>query len=71
MIQTVIIPDNNIVNLSFTIPDDYIGRELEVIAFARNEGRQTSKAQKKFASFNSVSIDTTDFKFNRDEANER
>jgi hypothetical protein len=70
MIQTVIIPDNTTVNLSFTIPDAYVGKELEIIAFAKNEGLQ-SKEPKKFTSFDSIKIDTTGFTFNRDEANER
>ncbi len=71
MIQTVIVPDNQIVNLSFTIPESYIGKELEIIAFARNEGLQNKELPKKFISFDSIKIDTTGFKFNRDEANER
>ena len=71
MIQKVIIPDNSTVNLSFTIPDSYIGKELEIIAFARNEGLQNKELSKKFTSFDSIKIDTTGFKFNREEANER
>ncbi len=71
MIQKVIIPDNSIVNLSFTIPDSYIGKELEIIAFARNEGLQNKETSKEFASFDTIKIDTTNFKFNREEANER
>jgi hypothetical protein len=59
------------VNLSFTIPDSYIGKELEIIAFAKNEGFQDKKLPKKFTSFDSIKIDTTGFKFNREEANER
>lgn len=35
MIRTVLIPDKNI--LSFNIPDKYIGKKMEVIAFAVDE----------------------------------
>ena len=69
MVRTIIIPDTQIV--SFTIPEEYIGQELEVIAFAKNEGEETKKQTKKKATFNALSIDTRNFKFNRDEANER
>ena len=71
MIQKVIIPDNRIVNLSFTIPENYIGKELEVIAFVKDEGLQYKEHSKNFTSFDSIKIDTTDFRFNRDEANGR
>ena len=71
MIQKIIIPDNTTVNLSFTIPDSYIGKELEIIAFAKNEGLESPSLPKKFSSFDTIQIDTTNFKFNREEANER
>ena len=71
MIQAVIIPDNEIVNFSFKVPKNYIGKELEIIAFTRNEGLQNKGTPKKFMSFDSIKIDTSNFKFKRDEANER
>jgi hypothetical protein len=71
MIQTVIVPDSQVVNLSLTIPESYVGKELEIIAFARNEGWQNKELPKKFNSFDSIKIDTSNFQFNRDEANER
>ena len=71
MIQTTIIPNDRIVNLSFTVPDNYIGQEMEVIAFMRNEGMQLKEKPKSFLSFDAIKIDTTEFKFNRDDANER
>lgn len=71
MIQKVIIPDNTTINLSLTIPDSYIGKEVEIIAFAKNEGIQNKEQPKNFTSFDSIKIDTSNFKFNRDEANGR
>jgi len=70
MIRTVIIPKNNI--LSFNIPDKYIGKKMEIIAFALDEPSEdviySSKSSK---SFSAIKLSTKGFKFNRDEANER
>jgi hypothetical protein len=71
MIQAIIIPETEVVNFSFTIPESYIGKELEIIAFTRNEGLQPKAMPKIFRSFDSIKIDTSNFKFNRDEANQR
>lgn len=70
MIRTVITPDKNF--LSFSIPDKYIGKKMEVIAFAVDEPAEdviyTTKSRK---SFSAIKLNTKGFKFNRDEANER
>ena len=71
MIHTKIIPDNTLVNLSFRVPADYVGKEVDVIAFTQNEGLQSKEGFKKQVSFTALSIDTKGFKFNRNEANER
>jgi len=42
MIHKVIIPNNREVTLSFTVPEDYVGEEMEVIAFTRREGQTVS-----------------------------
>ena len=67
MIRTTLIPDKQ--SISFDIPSDYIGKQIEIIAFALDEGLPT--LDKKKATFNALSIDTLDFRCNRDEANER
>ena len=69
MIRTIIIPNTQTV--TFNIPEDYIGKEVEVIAFAKNEEIDTKESNGKQVSFNALSIDTKNFKFNRNEANER
>ena len=69
MIRTIIIP--NIQTVTFNIPEDYIGKEVEVIAFTKNEGIDTKESIGKQVSFNALSIDTKNYKFNRNEANER
>jgi len=67
MIREVIIPDKN--RISVLVPDDYIGRPVEVIAFALDEGN--TKTETLSPTFNALKIDTLNFRFNRDEANER
>lgn len=71
MIQRTVVPDNTTINLSLTIPDSYVGKEIEIIAFAKNEGIEHKEQPKRFVSFDSIKIDTSNFKFNREEANER
>jgi len=70
MIRTVVSSDTNV--LSLNIPDQYIGRMLEIIAFAIDEPSSdvvnSIKAKKKFTSFE---LNTKDFKFDREDANGR
>jgi len=69
MIRTVIISDKN--TLILPLPDDYIGKQLEVIAFAIDEPvKQLKKAAAKDV-FKALKFDTRGFKFDRDEANSR
>ena len=69
MIRTVITSDKN--TLILPLPDNYIGRQLEVIAFAIDE--PVKQAKRAFAKdvFKALKLDTRGFKFNRDEANSR
>jgi hypothetical protein len=67
MIWTVLIPDNP--RVTFTIPDKYIGREVEVLVFASDEIVASVAPSVKKVTFDSISLDTSGFKFNRDEAN--
>ena len=68
MIRTVVTPNKQ--TISFDIPKDYIGKEIEVIAFAKDEGLTKEKPAKKKVSFTALSIDTRGYTFNREEANE-
>ena len=43
MIHKLITPKSREVTLSFTVPEDYIGEEMEVIAFIKKENRQASE----------------------------
>lgn len=68
MIRTIVVPDKTVVPVS--IPEDYIGRNVEIILFAVDEASPEVKLTKK-RSFDAVALDLTDFKFDRDEANQR
>jgi hypothetical protein len=69
MIRTLITPQT--ASLTFTIPESYIGREMEVIAFTIDEGFKPSIKAKKQVSFTVLHVENNNYKFNRDEANER
>lgn len=68
MFRTIVRPDK--ASISFEIPEKYVGREIEVIAFEKNEGANEDLPKSKTVTFNAVSIDTRSYKFNREEANE-
>lgn len=69
MIRTVIIPETSSVQISLSFPDNYIGEEVEVIAFAKHEGL-TSVPDKNVA-FTVLHVDAAGYRFNREEAHER
>lgn len=71
MVRTTIIPDQTTVNISLSIPENYIGKEMEVIAFTKKEGLDKNNIEGKKVSFSAISLNTENFKFDRDEANER
>ena len=49
MVRTTIIPSNETVH--FNVPKEYIGKEVEVIAFAKNEGEWLQQGNGKKNSF--------------------
>jgi len=69
MIRKIITLSQN--NLTISLPDDFLGKQIEVIAFIvedQVDGPQSFDGKKTFSTFQ---IDTQGFKFNREEANER
>ncbi len=68
MVRTIVTPDK--ASILLDIPENYVGKEIEVIAFEKNESENETTANKKTVTFNAVSIDTRGYKFNRDDANE-
>ena len=72
MFRTTVVPDKKVYQLQLSLPEHYVGRELEVIVFAKNEGvAEKSQPYKKKVSFTVLKTNGKPFKFNRDEANER
>ena len=69
MIRTIVIPNSRTV--FFDVPQEYIGKEVEVIAFSKTDYTNAPVQTKKIVSFDSLSLDTSGFKFDRDEANEQ
>lgn len=69
MIRTIVTTDKN--TLILTLPDNYVGRQLEVIAFAIDEPVKQTKRPSSKDVFKALKFDTCGFKFNRDEANSR
>lgn len=68
MIRTVLTADKQI--LSFSIPANYLGKQVEVIAFTIDEPLKTSRNLIN-RTFTTIKVNAIDFKFNRDELNER
>ena len=66
MIRAVFTPQND--HFVFPIPSEYIGKELEVIIFPTDDVL-SKPLQSKKVTFNAISIDTRQYKFNREEAN--
>jgi hypothetical protein len=67
MYRAIIIPQRR--KLQFTIPENYIGREIEVFAFPIDS--ETFKGQSENKSFSAISVSTKGYLFNREDANER
>lgn len=68
MVRTIVRPDK--ASISLDIPEGYIGKDIEVIAFEKDASGKEKTTKGKTVTFNAVSIDTRGYKFNREEANE-
>ena len=71
MFRTTVTPDKSTYQLNISIPDDYVGKELEIIVFAKGEGVQQKVLPRKNVTFTVLKTNGKPFKFNREEANER
>lgn len=69
MIRTLITPEDQ--NILIRVPADFVGKQVEVIAFMLDENSNLIKPAKKTPSFTAVKLNTIGYKFNREEANER
>ena len=69
MIRTIFTPDTN--DLTLALPDNFLGKKIEVIAFVVEDTITEIVPPKKPKNFDNIQIDTNTFTFNREEANER
>lgn len=69
MIRTIVTAQGN--ELTLTLPDDFLGKEIEVIAFVIDEAIQKSEKEVSFTVLNVTNEQKFNYRFNRDRANER
>jgi hypothetical protein len=69
MVRTVITPKQE--HISIELPKSFIGKEVEVIAFTTDEGLIKKSRSVGKRTFTVLNVEDKNFKFNRDEANER
>ena len=69
MIRTIVTAQGN--ELTLTLPDDFLGKEIEVIAFVIDEAIQKSEKEISFTVLNVANEQKFNYRFNRDQANER
>lgn len=76
MYRKVFVAENT-EDLNIRLPDEYLHKDIEVIAFDLGESVEELRASKREAAeraiefFKTIQIDRSGFKFDRDEANER
>lgn len=68
MVRTLITPEDR--NILIRVPEEYIGKQVEVIVFTLEENTNVAQVKKQ-ASFTALKLNTIGYKFNREEANER
>jgi len=72
MVRTLVVPDQQ--NISIHLPESYVGKTVEIIAFEVNESEVTAKKRtmEEITNFyKGMQLDLSTYKFDRDEANER
>ena len=69
MIRTIITVEVN--KLTLSLPDNFLGKQIEVIAFVLEEAVQKSKKNMSFTVLDVPNEIKENYRFNRDEANER
>jgi hypothetical protein len=70
MYREIVIPTDTKQTIEF--PEDFVGKQVEIIAFPIDEKEvNQSKAEQAFDFWRKHSIDMSNFKFDRNEANER
>ncbi len=64
---------NDTADLTIQLPEEYLNKEIEIIAFQLRdiEMERQKKLEAARQMFRENAVDLTNFKFNREEANER
>jgi len=73
MLREIVIPHSE--NYNVKIPPEYIDREVEILVLpmdtSKSKDNMSNDLLKNKKKLTAISIDTKNFKFNRNEANER
>ena len=71
MVRTILVPESE--NIVFSLPKEYVGKQIELIILPADDilVEHDLSPQKKKVQFSAVSLDTRDWKFDREEANAR
>ncbi len=71
MVRQIIKAKSETINI--VIPEDYVGKTIEILAFPIEENENITKKRKAeiIEKFRKMQTDMTGYKFDRDEANER
>lgn len=69
MIRTILKLEKRLLELM--LPSEFLGKQIEVIAFVLEESEIGREPRPSGKSFSAIELDTRRFKFNREEANER
>lgn len=56
-------------NLTIDLPENFVGKQVEILAFVIDKASTDSNPSRK--TFFPLQLDTLNYKFNREEANER
>lgn len=68
MVRTIITADTS--NYTLSLPDNFLGKQVEVLAFVVEETTKEVADTHHRKTFSAVDLDTEGFKFKREEANE-
>lgn len=69
MYREIIIPSHTLHTIE--LPEEFVGKQVEIIAFSIEEKEHNHSTKDAFSFWKKHSIDMSNFKFDRSEANER
>ena len=69
MIRTIVTAEGN--KLTLSLPEDFLGKEIEIIAFVIEEVMEKTKGKVSFTVLEVPESLKENYRFNREEANER